>query len=70
MFKKKYAEIVTTFACVSEQNFNFFETLNDTLIWDTANPYIYMRTTDDKRLLVGGEDVKYKYGAITEKIKK
>ena len=70
MFKKKYAEIVTTFACVSEQDFNFFETLSDTLIWDTANPYIYMRTTDDKRLLVGGEDVKYKYGAITEKIKK
>ena len=70
MFKKKYAEIVTTFACVSEQNLNFFDTLNDTLIWDTANPYIYMRTTDDKRLLVGGEDISYKYGPISEKIKK
>lgn len=69
MFKKKYADIVTTFACVSEQNFNFFETLDDTLIWDTASPYIYMRTTDDKRLLVGGEDIKYKYGTISEKIK-
>lgn len=70
MFKKKYADIVTTFACVSEQNFNFFETLDDTLIWDTANPYIYMRTTDDKRLLVGGEDINYKYGTISEKVKK
>ena len=69
MFKKKYAEIVTTFACVSEQNFNFFDMLEDTLIWNTANPYIYMRTTDDKRLLVGGEDIKYKYGPISEKIK-
>ena len=69
MFKKKYAEIVTTFACVSEQNINFFDTLNDTLIWDTADPYIYMRTTDDKRLLVGGEDVNYKYNGITEKMK-
>ena len=70
MFKKKYAEIVTTFACVSEQDFNFFDTLDDTLIWDTADPYIYMRTTDDKRLLVGGEDINYKYGIISEKIKK
>lgn len=69
MFKKKYAEIVTTFACVSEQNFNFFDKLKDTLIWNTANPYIYMRTTDDKRLLVGGEDIKYKYGPISEKVK-
>ncbi len=69
MFKKKYAEIVTTFACVSEQDLNLFDTLNDTLIWNTANPYIYMRTTDDKRLLIGGEDIKYKYGAISEKIK-
>ena len=69
MFKKKYAEIVTTFACVSEQNLNFFDTLDDTLIWDTADPYIYMRTTDDKRLLVGGEDIAYKYGTISEKVK-
>ena len=69
MFKKKYAEIVTTFACVSEQNLNFFDTLDNTLIWDTADPYIYMRTTDDKRLLVGGEDIKYKYGTISEKVK-
>lgn len=70
MFKKKYAEVVATFACVSEQYLNFFEILDNTLIWDTASPYIYMRTTDDKRLLVGGEDINYKYGPISEKIKR
>lgn len=69
MFKKKYADILSTFACVSEQDFNLYDELKDILIWDTANPYIYMRTTDDKRLLVGGEDVPYKYGAISERIK-
>ncbi len=26
------------------------------LIWETARPYLYMRTTDDKRVLVGGKD--------------
>lgn len=69
MFKKKYADILSTFAFVSEQDFSYYEELKDILIWDTADPYIYMRTTDDKRLLVGGEDVPYKYGPISERIK-
>ncbi|WP_426090638.1 hypothetical protein [Flavobacterium sp. DSR3-2] len=30
--------------------------INDTLFWNTAEPYIYMQTTDDYRLLIGGED--------------
>ncbi len=27
-----------------------------TLLWETARPYLYLRSTDDGRLLVGGED--------------
>lgn len=69
MFRKKYADIVSTFACVSEQDFNLYDELKDILIWDTADPYIYMRTTDDKRLLVGGEDIRYKNADIRDKIK-
>ena len=30
--------------------------LRDTMLWETARPYLYMRATDDGRLLVGGED--------------
>lgn len=30
--------------------------LTDTMMWESARPYIYMRTTGDSRLLVGGED--------------
>lgn len=26
------------------------------LIWETAEPYLYMRTTDDHRIVMGGED--------------
>ncbi|HBX44672.1 NAD(P)/FAD-dependent oxidoreductase [Limibacterium fermenti] len=69
MFRKKYADIVSTFACVCEQDFNRYEELKDTLIWDTADPYIYMRTTDDKRLLVGGEDIPFKNNTLREKKK-
>ncbi len=27
-----------------------------TLVWETARPYLYLRTTGDRRLLIGGED--------------
>ena len=30
--------------------------LRDTVIWETARPYLYLRSTADNRLLVGGED--------------
>jgi glycine/D-amino acid oxidase-like deaminating enzyme len=28
----------------------------DTVVWETARPYLYMRSTEDGRVLVGGED--------------
>jgi glycine/D-amino acid oxidase-like deaminating enzyme len=31
--------------------------LKDYLVWETAHPYLYVRTTDDNRILVGGEDI-------------
>ena len=30
--------------------------LRDTMVWESARPYLYLRTTGDGRLLVGGED--------------
>jgi glycine/D-amino acid oxidase-like deaminating enzyme len=30
--------------------------LADTLVWESARPYVYLRSTGDGRLLVGGED--------------
>ncbi len=30
--------------------------LNRTMMWESARPNLYMRTTGDGRLLVGGED--------------
>ncbi len=30
--------------------------LSDTLLWETARPYLYARGTSDRRLLLGGED--------------
>ncbi len=30
--------------------------LQDTMVWESARPYLYMRTTGEGRLLIGGED--------------
>ncbi len=30
------------------------------LIWETASPYFYMRTTSDNRMMIGGEDVPFR----------
>lgn len=30
------------------------------LIWETADPYFYMRTTTDNRIMMGGEDVEFR----------
>ncbi|AMJ57964.1 MULTISPECIES: FAD-dependent oxidoreductase [Stenotrophomonas] len=30
--------------------------LRDTMMWETARPYLYLRSTADDRLLIGGED--------------
>jgi len=30
--------------------------LASTMVWESARPYLYMRTTGDGRLLVGGDD--------------
>lgn len=60
MIPEKFVDLLSTFAMVSEVNSQINDEFPDVLIWDTADPYIYMRTTDDGRILVGGEDEEFK----------
>lgn len=46
----------SSYAFVSEPMPNELGALRRTLVWESARPYLYMRTTADQRLLVGGED--------------
>jgi glycine/D-amino acid oxidase-like deaminating enzyme len=55
--RKPIVKLLSTFATISE----YMETgrpfwNKDVLIWNTADPYLYMRTTKDNRILVGGRD--------------
>lgn len=49
----------SSYAFVSEPMPGELGVLKQTLIWESARPYLYMRRTADERLLVGGEDDKY-----------
>ena len=46
----------STWAFVSEPLDGGTPWAERSLIWETARPYVYARTTDDNRILVGGED--------------
>ncbi|MES2431861.1 MAG: FAD-binding oxidoreductase [Bacteroidota bacterium] len=57
---KNIVDLYSTYATVSQQfpsTFNFWK--DDVLIWNSADPYLYMRTTNDKRIIVGGRDVEF-----------
>ncbi|MDB5172143.1 MAG: FAD-binding oxidoreductase [Phycisphaerales bacterium] len=49
--------LASTYALVSEPVASFSGWPQRCLIWESARPYLYMRTTEDGRAIVGGEDV-------------
>ncbi len=56
MIKEPFVKLLSTFAIVGEAQTEKRAQLDHTLFWNTASPYLYMRTTDDNRLLIGGGD--------------
>ncbi len=72
MIEDKFVNLLSTYAIVGEVSEDDHSHLSETLFWNTADPYIYMRTTDDNRILIGGEDEEFVDAAkrdslITEK---
>lgn len=59
LIKDSFVNLISTYAMVSEQTPSELKAIDNTLFWNTATPYIYMRTTDDGRLLIGGEDEEF-----------
>jgi glycine/D-amino acid oxidase-like deaminating enzyme len=49
-------KITSSWAAATAPNSDFPGWLNDTLVWEAAQPYLYMRTGAGGRLIVGGED--------------
>ncbi len=68
MISDNFVKLLSSFAMVSERDKCMHDKLKDVLIWNTDQPYLYMRTTDDGRVLVGGEDVRFKNSLFREKL--
>ena len=55
--KKKVAQNRSSYAFITDPiEEEALGPLEDTMVWESARPYLYMRSTGDGRLLVGGED--------------
>ncbi|MEI4828290.1 FAD-dependent oxidoreductase [Bacillus sp. FJAT-53711] len=54
--KEKNATLISSYAIVTTPVEDFSSWHKRTLIWETARPYIYMRTTADNRIIIGGLD--------------
>ena len=58
--KKPIVKLLSTFATITENMDHTAPVFNkDALIWNTADPYLYMRTTTDNRILIGGRDEEF-----------
>jgi glycine/D-amino acid oxidase-like deaminating enzyme len=54
--RRKIVSFKSTYALISEPLEHFEGWPDQCLIWESARPYVYMRTTNDGRVIIGGED--------------
>ncbi|RWZ54445.1 FAD-binding oxidoreductase [Halobacillus fulvus] len=54
--KEKKARFVSTYTVTTAPVPDFTGWHNRTLIWETARPYVYIRSTKDNRVIIGGLD--------------
>ncbi|MBO3444028.1 FAD-dependent oxidoreductase [Clostridium sp. CCUG 7971] len=65
--KRNFATKSTTFNIATKPVENFDGWDRRILIRDNCDPYNYLRTTDDNRLIIGGEDISFIPGIFDEK---
>ena len=67
--KPKVADLISTFAIASEPMSDLPGWNEDRcVIWEHAQPYLYLRTTTDNRVIVGGEDEPFRNPARRDRV--
>lgn len=69
MLHKKIVSLKSTYVIASEQ-MQQPALHSETIFWNTADPYLYMRVTKDNRILVGGRDEAYTSAIRRDKLVK
>ncbi|WHX50581.1 FAD-dependent oxidoreductase [Paenibacillus woosongensis] len=64
--KEKGAYLSSSYVVVTEPAEHFDDWFERCLLWETARPYLYLRTTPDKRILIGGLDEPLPGGKLNE----
>jgi glycine/D-amino acid oxidase-like deaminating enzyme len=54
--REPVARLISTYALVSEPLTSFEGWSGQPIIWEHADPYLYLRPTEDGRVMIGGED--------------
>ena len=60
---RRVADLHSSFALITEPVKAFDGWSERCLVWESARPYLYLRTTSDNRVLVGGEDIPFRHPA-------
>ena len=70
MVSRTLVRLHSTYALVTEpippQRLAEMRWRGECLVWESARPYFYMRMTDDRRIMAGGEDVPFKDAAARD----
>jgi glycine/D-amino acid oxidase-like deaminating enzyme len=61
------AKLHSTYAIATEPIATFTGWPSRSLVWESARPYLYMRTTEDNRILVGGLDDPFRNPAARDR---
>lgn len=64
---KKLMQLTSTFAIASHPIDQRLLPPERTLVWETRDPYLYIRT-DDNRIIVGGEDIASDHAALRRRL--
>lgn len=67
ILKQKVVNLRNSYALVSEPVKTFEGWHEQALVWETARPYHYARTTQDGRIMIGGEDETFRTLPIRER---
>lgn len=57
---EKVVNLLSTFAVASEPFDALPDCFAEAVLWNTQSPYLYLRTTNDNRVLIGGSDAPFR----------
>lgn len=60
LLREPVAKLKSTYAVVSQPLKDISPWNREWMLWEAKDPYLYLRVTDDNRLLVGGEDDEFR----------